>query len=89
MGIEQKSKITWWQPGMQLFLRLSGWIGGPVIVAVFVGKYFDRKLDSTPWIFLFCVGMSFIISTTALIYIGLKEMKRIEEEDMDKNPKSK
>lgn len=78
---EQKNSITpWWQPGMQLFLRLSGWIGGPIIVAVFLGKYLDRRYRSEPWLFLATVGISFVISMIALITIGFKEFKRIEKE---------
>lgn len=77
MDKREKSKVAWWQPGMELFLRLSGWIGGPVVVAVFVGKYLDKKYDSAPWLFLGCVGISFVISMIALIYIGFKEIKKI------------
>ncbi|NTW27084.1 MAG: AtpZ/AtpI family protein [Candidatus Moranbacteria bacterium] len=78
---EQKKTITpWWQPGMQLFLRLSGWIGGPIIVAVFLGKYLDRRYHSEPWLFLATVGIAFVISMIALIAIGFKEFKKIEKE---------
>jgi F0F1-type ATP synthase assembly protein I len=79
--IDQKPKIPWWKPGMELFLKLSGWIGGPVIIAVFVGKFLDRKYNTEPWLFLLSVGISFAISMIALVRIGLKEFKKIEEEN--------
>ncbi len=75
-----KSNVPSWQPGTQLFLRLSGWIGGPVLIAVLVGKYLDAKYHTDPWLFLLSVGIAFVVSTWAIIHYGLKEMKRIERE---------
>jgi F0F1-type ATP synthase assembly protein I len=78
MAIENKSKVVWWQPGMELFLRLSGWIGGPIVVAIFVGKWLDQKYHSEPWLFLFSTAVAFLFSMGALIVIGAKEFARIE-----------
>lgn len=77
---DQKPKIPWWKPGMELFIKLSGWIGGPVIIAVFVGKFLDRKYNSEPWLFLLSVGIAFAVSMIALIRIGFKEIKKIESD---------
>jgi F0F1-type ATP synthase assembly protein I len=81
MDEKKNPKIAWWQSGMQLFLRLSGWIGMPIIIAVFVGKFLDRKYNSEPWLFLLSVGTSFVVSMFALVYIGLGEFKKIENEN--------
>jgi F0F1-type ATP synthase assembly protein I len=78
---QQKPNVPWWQPGIQLFFRLSGWIGGPIVVAVFVGRYLDRRYQTEPWLFLATVGISFVISMVALINIGFKEFKKIEQEN--------
>ncbi|EKE16117.1 MAG: hypothetical protein ACD_11C00030G0025 [uncultured bacterium] len=74
-------KVAWWRSGMEMFLKMSGWIGGPVIAGTFIGKYLDKKFDTTPWLFLLSVGISFIVSMIALVHIGLKEMKKIEKEN--------
>ncbi len=81
MGIENKAKVAWWQPGMELFLRLSGWIGGPIIIAVFVGKWLDRKYHSEPCLFLLSTTAAFVISMGALIVIGNKEFRKIDGEN--------
>jgi hypothetical protein len=81
MAIENESKSQWWQPGMELFLKLSSWIGGPIIVAIFVGKWLDQKYHSQPWLFLLCTAIAFLFSMGALIVIGAKEFKRIESEE--------
>lgn len=74
MEEEKDKKIPWWQPGLALFARLSGWIAGPVIIAVAVGKYLDRIFHSTPWLFLLSVAFAFVISIVMIVRIGLKEM---------------
>lgn len=66
---------------MELFLKLSGWIGGPIIAAIFVGKWLDKKYSSEPWLFLLCTAVTFLFSMGALIVIGAKEFKRIEGEN--------
>lgn len=66
---------------MILFTKLSGWIGSPVILAVIVGKYLDKKFNTEPWLFLLSVGIAFVFSMIGLVYYGLREMKKIEEEE--------
>lgn len=87
MGEKDGKNTPWWQPGMLLFFRLSGWIGVPVIIGVFVGKWLDRKYHTEPWLFLTTVGVMFIVSMFGIVYDAIKAMKKIEEEA--KNKKSK
>ena len=84
---ENKPSSPWWQPGLILFARLSGWIGGPILIAIFVGKWLDKKYHSEPWLFLLSVGIAFIFSTYGIVRDSLREMKRIEKEEI-KNQKS-
>ncbi len=69
---------------MILFARLSGWIGIPIIIALFVGKWLDKKYDTEPWLFLLSVGFAFIFSSYGIVRDSLREMKRIEKEEKDK-----
>jgi len=78
---KQKSTAPWWQPGLLLFYRLSGWIAGPIIIALFVGRWLDKKYQTEPWLFLICVGVAFIISSVGITKDAMREMKRIEQED--------
>jgi F0F1-type ATP synthase assembly protein I len=82
---KKNGQVPWWQPGLILFSRLSGWIGGPILVAIFVGKYLDKKYDTQPWFFLLSVGIAFAVSTFGIIRDSLQEMKRIEKEEQAKN----
>jgi len=81
-----KQENPWWQPGMLLFGRLSGWIAGPIIAALFVGKWLDNKYNSKPWIFLASVGIAFIISSVGIVKEAKVMMNKIiEDEKLKKN----
>ena len=79
-----KQEIPWWEPGMVLFARLSGWIAGPVIVAVFVGRWLDKKYDTAPWIFLASVGVAFVISSMGIVKEAKAMMNKIIEDEKKK-----
>lgn len=81
---DNPNKAPWWQPGLVLFTRLSGWIAGPVLLGVFIGKWLDRRYDTEPWLFLVTVGIAFFISMFGIVRDSLREMKRIEEEEKKK-----
>jgi len=80
----EKNQASWWQPGILIFARLSGWIGGPVLIAVFAGKWLDQKYDSEPWLFLGSVGIAFAVSIVGIVKEALGEMKKIEKESAAK-----
>jgi len=81
---KDKQENPWWQPGMLLFGRLSGWIAGPIIAALFIGKWLDKKYDSEPWIFLASVGIAFIISSVGIVREAKIVMNKIIEDEKKK-----
>ena len=86
MEIKDSGKSPWWQPGLILFFRMSGWIAGPIIIAIFIGKYLDKKYNTEPWLFLLSVGVAFVLSTVGIVRDAMQAMKDIEKQDT-KNPK--
>lgn len=81
---QNNSKVPWWQPGLLLFAKLSGWIIGPVILGIIFGKWLDRKFQTEPWLFIITVGISFFISMFGIVRDSIREMKRIEKESENK-----
>ncbi len=65
---------------MVLFGRLSSWIGGPIIVALFLGKWLDKKYSTEPKLFLLCVGVAFVVSTMGIVKDAREAMDRITNE---------
>lgn len=77
------AEAPWWQPSLILFYRLSGWIAGPVVIAVFLGRYLDRKYGTEPWLFLATVGAAFVISSIGIVKDSVREMKRIADKETE------
>lgn len=77
---------SWWQPGLVLFAKTSGWIGVPIIVALFVGRWLDRKYGTDPWLFLSTIGVAFLISSFGIMMESIKVMKNIDKEGEGKKP---
>lgn len=76
-----KSAI-WWKPAVEIFGRVSGYIIGPVVVALIVGKMLDARFGTKPWIFLGLTGIAFIISSFSIVQTVIKYMKDIEKENL-------
>jgi len=77
---KKEIRMLWWQPSLVLFGKLSGWIGGPIIAALFLGKWLDKKYSTEPKLFLLCVGVAFFVSTFGIIKDTLVVMKKIEDD---------
>ncbi len=81
---DEQANKPWWQDSVMLFMQLSGWIGIPVILGVFLGQWLDRKYNTEPWLFLITVGLAFIISMVGIVKEATSAMKKIEQESKDK-----
>lgn len=77
----QDNKKPFWGPAVEIFSQVSGWIVGPVIMALIVGKYLDGRFDTKPWIFLGLTGFAFFVSAFGIVKIVSRYMKKISEEN--------
>jgi len=80
---EQETNNQWWQSALMIFIRLSAWVGVPILAAVWLGKWLDKKFASEPLIFLTAVGLAFLISTFGLIKEAVAEFKKAEKPSGD------
>ncbi len=78
---KKKSEMPWWQPAIVIFFRLSGWIIGPIILALIIGKWLDKKYNTEPWLFLLSVGVAFVFSMIGMARDTVREIKKIENEN--------
>lgn len=81
---KKEGEAAWWQPSLILFSRLSGWIGGPIIIALFVGKWLDERYDKEPWLFLFSIGIAFTASSIGIVREAQRAMEEIAREGEEK-----
>lgn len=75
---EKQPEIPWWQPGLIIFAKITGWIAAPIIIALYVGRSLDEKYGTDPWYFLGLTGLAFAISCIAMVVIAGKYIKKIE-----------
>ncbi|MFH1326233.1 MAG: AtpZ/AtpI family protein [Candidatus Falkowbacteria bacterium] len=83
-NINKKIDTSFWQPSLLMFSRMSGWVVGPVVLAIFLGKWLDKRHDTEPWLFLGTVGLAFVISIVGLVKDALREMEKLSKEDKNK-----
>lgn len=73
-------KAPWWRDGLIVFIKVSGYITFPLIIASFLGKFLDNKYNTGSLIFFILITVSFF-STIFLIWKELKiYKKKIEKE---------
>ena len=70
-----------WHDTLMAFARMSSWIGFPVIISLFLGKWLDQKFNTTPFIFIGLTCLAFIVSMIGLVREGMKYMKQVEKEN--------
>lgn len=83
-----ETKKPWWHDALYVFSKITGWIVGPVLIALFVGKYFDKKWGTEPYAFLGFTIFAFVISLIAMIKILYTHAKSLETKSPE-NPEQK
>lgn len=86
-SVAKNKGTSWWQPALVISLKFSGWIIFPVLIAILLGQWLDRRQGTEPWLFLACVGVAFIVSLAGLIKNVLAEYKKIELANQEKKNK--
>ena len=75
----EKNKVDFYQEQLALGLRLGAWIGGPVILAVLIGQWLDRRLSIEPWGFLLCIGLAFPLTMFALVKEAVRAIDKYSD----------
>lgn len=66
---------------MIIFLKFSVWVFVPVIGALFLGSWLDKKFSTEPFLFLGTIGFAFLISMFGVIKGTAKDYKKIDDEE--------
>lgn len=64
-----KKPLLPWVAGVEMFSRVSTWIVVPVVVALILGKFLDKKFSTAPVIFLVLTSIGFLTTTYGIIKI--------------------
>jgi F0F1-type ATP synthase assembly protein I len=83
--VVENEKKSYWRDSMTVFAKMSGWVAGPILIGLFLGKWLDARFDTAPVLFAVTVGFSFMASCFGIVREAKKYMKQIEKETPPKN----
>lgn len=66
---------------LSTFAEMTVWIAGPIVGALYLGRYLDQKYETANLYFLSLTGLAFIISCVGISLVGMKYLKQINKED--------
>lgn len=78
-----KEAKPYFRDALIAFGRMSGWVAGPVILALFLGKWLDGIYGTEPYLFIAIIGLGFFVSVFGIMketkrYIRIAEAKEKE-----------
>ena len=69
----------YWHDALISFTKMSSWIVGPILLALFAGKWLDSRFHTAPIIFVSLTGFAFIVSMVGLVKEGKQYLKSTED----------
>lgn len=70
---------SWWAPSLRIFLNTTSWIAFPIIIALYVGDWLDKKYGTEQKYLLISIAFAFVVSMSGLTAYTLREMKKIKK----------
>ena len=88
---EEQLDRSWWEYGLKLFLRITGWQVIPLVSALVIGQWLDERNNSAPTLLLLSAGIAFGFTLFGIILETIRFMAIIkrEEEKLAKNKDNK
>jgi F0F1-type ATP synthase assembly protein I len=81
------TKNSNWASALEIFSSISGWIVGPIIVALVAGKYLDTYFNTKPIIFIIFAVFGFLITCVGIVRVTKNYIKKLKS--IDKNSEEK
>lgn len=76
---KNNNKKTW--SALSLAWQLGYSIAVPLIVLALLGRFLDKKFNTSPWLLLTGIFLSLIVSTFAVYNKTIKILQETEDED--------
>lgn len=77
---DTKNNTIWWRGAVLFFVRVSGSIAAPIIIAVLLGKYLDNYFSTGRIFFFSLIALAFVTSLVFIVRQSKKAILDIENE---------
>jgi len=74
-----ENKQAWWQPALQFFAQIAGWIVFPILAAIFLGSWLDQRWGTGQKWYFILISVSFVLTIIGLLINTRKALKNMEE----------
>jgi F0F1-type ATP synthase assembly protein I len=68
----------YWREGLMAFARMSGWVVGPVLAGIFLGKWIDARFHSAPYALFSSIALAFLASCLGIMKEAFRYLKTID-----------
>lgn len=59
---------NWQMAGLKVFLKIWGWLIGPLVFFLFLGKFLESRFPQwAPWPFIICMGLGFAVTVVGIL----------------------
>jgi F0F1-type ATP synthase assembly protein I len=79
--MKEHTPQSYWHDALMAFGRMSGWIAGPIVIALFLGKWLDRRFGTEPYFFVGVTAIAFIVSVYGLAREGASYKRSVESKN--------
>mgnify|MGYP003556616969 CR=1 FL=1 len=78
---DKKNNTIWWRGAVLFFVRVSGYMAGPIIIAVLLGKFLDNYFSTGRTFFFSLIALAFVSSLIFIVRESKKAIADIENEN--------
>ncbi len=75
----------WWSSILKYFGEITVWVAGPVIAALFLGRWLDEKYQTKPWFFLGLTFIAFAVTCIGLVLFTNRYIRQLENKGKEKD----
>lgn len=81
-----KKQYNGWQESLTFFYHISGWIVGPILLGIIIGKWLDNRYQTAPRYLIIALIVAFIFSQIGLFIQVVRYNRRLSSEENKKHP---
>ena len=67
MDEKKTAKDLWWKPAVVVFANTTAWIAIPIVIALILGKFLDKKYETGHTFFFVLIALAFLVTVGGIV----------------------